>query len=230
MSAGYEYSLKAIQGNIQQVELLSQNVANIGTPGYIPIGAEIAPIEFQADSVTEPVTHVRTQDVSIKPTGSERDLAVLGDGYLWLESRDGGVSLAKSATLVVNPDGLLTNAFGLPVLDENGSKIVIQSDFEITRVGIRTQDGSYEATIGLVSINGHLSDEMIDGAYRIEARGRVGTAEGASILRGHVVVPNLNSASEMISMMQRTKHVESVQRALMTIDSIYDTGINQIGK
>ncbi|MBN8432162.1 hypothetical protein JF535_15020 [Microbulbifer salipaludis] len=230
MSAGYEYSLKAIQGNIQQVELLSQNVANIGTPGYMPIGAEIAPIEFQVDSSSEPIIRVRAHDVSIKPTGSERDLAVIGDGYLWLESRDGSASIAKSVTLTVNPEGVLTNSFGLPVLDESGSKIVIHSDFEITRDGIRALDGSHESRIALVSIVGHLSAEMVNGAYRIQAGDLGGIAEGASILQGHVVVPNMNSASEMISMMQKTKHVESVQRALMTIDSIYDTGINQIGK
>ncbi|WP_428603372.1 flagellar basal-body rod protein FlgF [Sedimenticola sp.] len=123
----------------------SNNLANASTPGFL---ADLQ--QFRSMPVFGDGYPTRVYGMSERPgvdfkhgaivhTGRDLDVAINGDGWFAVQSRDGSEAYTRRGDLKVDANGLLTTGNGLPVIGNGGpiaippaEKIEIASDGTIS--------------------------------------------------------------------------------------------------
>jgi flagellar basal-body rod protein FlgG len=139
----------------RNVEVISNNIANMRTTGYKRARAEFQDLLYQAyrqagsttseSGTMAPVaievgSGVRTAATprimsqgTISPTEKELDLAIRGEGFFLVQMPDGRTGYTRDGTFERGPDGQLVNVDGYPVqpgitIPGNANSISISSD------------------------------------------------------------------------------------------------------
>ena len=213
---------RSLGTDMQTLTTVSQNVANLNTPGYR--GVRAVP-DFAATSGLR--TGIDTGEAGLAQTARPLDLALRGDGFFAIQ-RDGKVLLTRNGALRVSADGALVTSTGDVVLGTAGALSLPAGDIRV--------DGHGELWAGTQSL-GQLQivgvteparlQPMGDGAYAYDGAAR--EWHGA-VVQGALERSNVDAASETIRLMEATRHAESVQHVLSLYDKVMDTGINHIGE
>ncbi|MFS2221036.1 flagellar basal-body rod protein FlgG [Pantoea sp. B65] len=140
---------------------------------------------------------------SMQVTNQDLDVAITGQGFFQVETLDGDIAYTRAGNLSISPDGVLTNAQGLPLvpqieLPEHTKKLSIAKDGTVTAsVGGETDAVELgQITLvnfvnpgGLEAVGGNLyretaaSGEAVEGVPGEEAFGALeqGSLEGSNV-------------------------------------------------
>lgn len=217
---------RSLSDDISSLNAISHNVANINTPGF---RAEKAMPAFA--SYLQPELPETVRDLSDGPliqTGNPLDLALRGKGFFVVE-RDGSPVLVRSGQFRLDVEGQLVDARGDRVQSAAGGSLALEGK----RVRVDAQGELWSGTeslgnLRLVDVRDPTRLVALDGGgFRYEGEflewtGRVqqGVLEGS----------NVDAADESIRLMELTRHVESVQRAISIYDKAMETGVNRLGE
>jgi len=210
-----------LAADVQSLATISQNTANAHTPGYravrdVPDFATQAGLRRGLDQ----------RDGGLAQTARPLDLALRGPGFFVVE-RDGRSLLTRGGALRLDQEGTLVTAAGDRVLGESGALSVPDG---AVRVDADGQLWAGEQSAGRLQIVAVADASALrpagDGLY--EYGGALAPWQG-SVVQGALERANVDAADEMLRMMETTRHVESVRRAITTYDQMMDTGINRIG-
>jgi flagellar basal body rod protein FlgG len=139
------------------------------------------------------------------------------------------VRFTRNGQFHVNADGRLVTPSGLPVLGRSGpitlagGNVTVAADGRITQQGNTVDElqlAGFPAGTRLQSIGGNL--------YRADAAPV--PARETKVMQGYLEGSNVDSASEMVRLIELTRHIESIQRAMVTYDHAVGTGISELGK
>ncbi len=147
------------------VDTISNNLANVNTPGYkksrvefqdllyqtvrpagsSTIGRAETPTELQVGCGTRPmgVTKMFSQG-DISETGNPLDVAIQGDGFFQIQMPDGTTSFTRAGAFKISSEGRFVNSDGFPVEPE------ISIPVDTVSVGI-SQDGRVSAFLSGVT-------------------------------------------------------------------------------
>lgn len=234
MSEAIYEALRAIQSDLTQVEVLAQGLANANTAGFR--AAQVSTRPFAVGSIEEtsadPVIRVSERGGAIVSTGRNLDIALAGNGYLQVESdSESTVSLVRGGSMQISDDGTLTTASGRPVLVDGGRFAVDGGMVDIGSNGDVFLDGQPVGRLSIVELLDARALRVSDEGVYEAAIDAVDTEPASTtVLQGYVEQSNVNSSESIIRMMELSKHVESVQRSLVALDEMLDTGINDIGR
>lgn len=218
-------TLQAISRNlsadVQALATISQNAANSHTPGY---RATRATADFAEQAGLRVTADQR--DGGLAQTTRTLDFALRGPGFFAVE-RDGRTLLARSGAFRIDHEGLLVTASGEHVLASSGPIALDGSDVRVDADG---QLWSGERNLGQLQIVAVADASALtpadNGLY--DYRGELSEWKG-SVVQGALERANVDAADEMLRLMETTRHVESVRRAISTYDQMMDTGINRLG-
>lgn len=186
--------MKAQQFN---VDVISNNLANVNTTGYKKERAEFKdllyqtmdrayvlensgkPVNLQVGHGTAVTATVRNFDPgNVDKTDSPLDFAIEGEGFFTVIGPQGQVQYTKDGAfkISVTEDGMrrLTTSDGFPVLDDQGQEIVFDSDVNVsTLVVTPTGQMSYKNNDG-DSVDLGITMGMVNfpNKYALEATGR----------------------------------------------------------
>ena len=150
------------------IEVISNNIANINTTGFKKNKAEFQDLMYQnvnVNQVTSPtqspdgpsntviqigdgVQPVASQKIfkqgDVTQTGNQLDLAVQGDGFFQVQKPGGGYAYTRDGSFKVNADGKVVTSSGYVLqpeltLDENAAGVTISKD---GTVEVNQNDGS----------------------------------------------------------------------------------------
>jgi len=144
------------------VDTISNNLANINTVGYKKESAQFKSLLYQTiqeqsyDNTGEPKPYgiqvglgVRTASIasqytqgSISETGNDFDLAITGKGFFMVQTPSGETAYTRNGAfqLAAGVDSfMLATAEGYPVLDINGQPIMIDDNYAATDIIINEQ-------------------------------------------------------------------------------------------
>ena len=160
-----------------RVDVISNNIANMSTAGYRPRVAEFADLAYQQvltpGTITSQTgtlvpagiqigTGVRPSTVSmqitqgsLRPTGSELDIAIDGAGFLEVTLPSGEVAYTRDGKLNRSPEGELVTMDGYPLSDgivipDDALRVSIGRDGEVAVYFEDQPDGQQIGTISLV--------------------------------------------------------------------------------
>jgi flagellar basal-body rod protein FlgF len=219
---------------MEQQASVANNMANVSTPGFraqvnafraVPVVGEEAQTRAfvvattpGADFSTGPITE----------TGRELDVAVRGEGWLVVQTPDGGEAYTRVGNLQVGVDGQLMTMGARPVVGEGGPLAVPPgSTVTIGANGIVAARGAGDPPVGVAEI-GRLklvnppTTDLVrgeDGLFRMreglppaEADDTVVVASGA--LEGS----NVNPVEAMVAMIANARSFEMQMKSITTAD------------
>ena len=163
MNSGMYPAVSGSLAAMHRMDVISNNLANINTPGYkkdrlsfegVLAGTDNPPAVPQG-ATADPILQKENIyiDFSSGPTsqsGNPLDLALNGDGFFAVTTPE-GTAYTRQGNFRTSVDGTLVTVDGYPVQGTGGSPIRIQgSRVEIDDKGGVTVDGSQAGTISVV--------------------------------------------------------------------------------
>jgi flagellar basal-body rod protein FlgF len=216
-------SIARYLGNdVEALDMISQNVANMRTTGY---RAERTRTDFRTGMV-DSLPALDMADGSLDMTGRPLDLALQGAGFFVVDV-GGQEMLTRDGQFHIDANQQLVDVSGHPVLGQSGPISLSHDKVHIGAAGeIVDGDKSIDSLRVVTVAMPQSLHEAGNGLYAYD-----GTAAewNGSIHQGALEKSNVDASSEMVRMMELTRHAQSVQRALQAYDQAMQAGINHIG-
>lgn len=202
----------------------TNNLANISTTGF---RADLH--AFSSSPIDGPGVETRVNAVvesygtdmssgSIVNTGRDLDIAIQGDGFIAVQSADGGEAYTRAGDLRVEPGGLLTTGSGHLVLG-NGGPIALPPSVSLTIGGDGTISiqplGSGPETITiadrikLVNPDPTTVSKGADGLFHLSDGGIADADATIKITNGALEQSNVNVALTLANMIELARQYES---------------------
>ncbi len=231
MLVGLYSAATGMQAGERLHEVVSENLAHLGVPGYRANVVSFEVLEnpnADAEGTTSPEGYgtieedLRTDFTpgAILNTGRTLDVAISGDGFFVLQGPQGPL-YTRNGVFYVNPTGELTNGEGMPVIGDGGP-ISIPRDTTAGEVHI-APDGTVEvdgAQVGRIRIARFEDPDLLVRAGTSLFESGSATPEDVDpyLLQGSRELSNVSAINEMVRMIQGMRFYEAAQKALTTID------------
>jgi len=224
-------------------QAIANNLANVSTNGFRAEMSTYRSVPLQGDGATTRVFALEAtaghMDLPgpMNSTGRNLDVAAVGNAYFAVQALDGVEAYTRAGNLQVSPDGTLTSAAGLPMLDEGGAPIAIP---ENARVSIGT-DGTITAQVRNDPAQqlGRLklvtpSEELRlkrgnDGLFRTQDRSPLPQDANARLQDGMLEGSNVNAVEAMVGMIAVARQFEQQMRLLQTAEKNDQTAAQLLG-
>lgn len=215
---------RSLRADIATLDTISHNVANTSTPGF-RAERSVPGFQAQVDGRSAAGVAIDQRDGTVSATGHPLDLALRGQGFFVIQ-RGEQTLLARSGSFRLDGEGRLVTASGDLVIGDGGP---IQLDSDAVRVDEQGRLWSGEHALGQLRLTAAADPSRLapaGGAFQYD--GALAPFAG-TVKQGVLEHANVDVAQESIRLMELTRHVESVQRAISIYDKAMDTGINRIG-
>ena len=236
----------ALSGAVTQARVLdvvSNNLANVNTPGY-----KAGRIAFQevltkatAGGGAKLDSYVREAEVrmdmrpgALRPTDRKLDVALEGQGFLCLQ--DGTRELyTRGGGLRLRGDGVITDTGGLPVLAKGGSPLRLTPGTDISRVRIDSAGGvsSEGLPVGKLKVVEFAKPQALQrqGANHFSAPAKAGVqaATATGVRQGFLESANLNLVRGISSMIVASRTYEAFHRVISTFREVDSRVVNDLG-
>jgi flagellar basal-body rod protein FlgF len=220
MLQGFEIAAAAMQGRMDQQDVISNNLANANSTGYKRKVAVFSSFDEQLNNTTksapsaqQTVQHsapsIKVYEDSrageIELTGTPTDIALDGAGSFVIE-KNGTQGLTRNGSFRLNNTGQLVTSEGSTVMGERGAIQISGKSWSVDAQGNVLSDG-----------------QVID---KLKIEGSSNTKVVSSSLENS----NVNTVEEMISMIDAMRSYEACQKAIKSLDQTLDKAINQMGR
>lgn len=231
--------------DIQSMQAISHNLANVSTAGFKREIAVARPFMEQLNAaamsdgfsaaqfkVTLPQLEMFTDHRAGTPklTGNPLDLSLEDDGFFAVKG-DSGPLYTRQGNFRLDERGRLVTVSGLPVQSDGGEIRLNSPNPVIDQDGNVYESDQLVAKLQVVKFS-H-PEQLINlgnGLYGA-GEGLVPEQPGLNRVRqGYLEMPNVVMTDEMIRMIETMRHFESSQRVLKSYDSMLDRAINIIGE
>jgi flagellar basal-body rod protein FlgF len=220
---------------MEQQASVANNMANVSTPGFraqvnafraVPVvGAEAPTRSFVvattpgADFTHGPLTE----------TGRALDVAVRGDGWLVVQTPDGGEAYTRVGNLQVGADGQVMTMGGRPVVGERGALVIPPgSTATVASSGLIAARGAGDPAVGVAEVgrlklvNPSTADLVRgeDGLFRMRAGLAPAEPDAAVTLAAGVIEgSNVNPVEAMVAMIANARSFEMQMKSITTADT-----------
>ena len=233
----------------KKTNIRSNNLANVNTNGFKKSEAvtrsfpEMLLSRIESGEADQEIGELSTgtfiensfKDMSqgsFQQTGNQLDFAVEGEGFFVIETA-AGERYSRDGSFSINADSELVTQTGNHVLDTEGERIQLipDQDFRVSADGqITFNNGLQGAQIDLVNFENEA--ELLqegDNLYAVQD-GAAAVESEAGIAQGYLEGSNVKIVEEMAKMIKTTRHYESNQKVISSIDQSLDKVINEVGR
>jgi flagellar basal-body rod protein FlgG len=240
--------MSSIEGLVQHMqfqwhrhEILSNNLANVSTPGFKRDDVAIVP-----DAVAATMPNANLFPLSgggsvlqwtefsqgfVQGTGRVLDAAINGPGFFVVET-PAGQRFTRAGAFSVSPNGTLVGPTGTPVLGQNGPIILTSNKVTIGAGGEITDDGRLVDTLRVVDFAKPYRFVKEGSGLYAPADPTVDPvpAKGYEIAGGALEASNVVTVQTMVSMIDVLRTYEAAQRAMQFIEEANKQATSDIGK
>lgn len=185
-------------------------------------------------------THLDLRQGALKATGRNLDLALLGDAYFEISTPD-GPAYTRAGNFQVDSKGRLVTAQGWLVQGVNGEIQISSSETRfdgLGRIESTISDGSSSqrqsmSTSGLKLVRfpeGAVLTKMGHGLMQSNMGPQSISDSSVQVKQGFIEGSNVDTAQEMVGMLQTVRHVESMQKAFSQYDEMTAQAIRKLGE
>lgn len=222
-----------------QMELIANNVANINTPGYRgqnalfqeylskPRGMPHETMVMALDAGQFQVT----DEGPIKSTGNSLDVALVGPGFMGVQSAD-GIQYTRAGNFTMDAQGVLRTARGFAVASNGGGNITIPRDAQniyIDHQGVVSTD---EGQVGQIMMREFSSEQILEptgnALYRSNEAGVPPT--NTAMQQGKLEGSNVQGVLEMTRMIDVSREYQMIQRLMQNEHERIRGAIQRLGR
>ncbi|MEO1043161.1 MAG: flagellar basal-body rod protein FlgF [Pseudomonadota bacterium] len=226
----------------RRLELIANNIANVNTTAYKAERVMFDDVTFNAGPaadvsfVIDRASFTDFQAGTVTQTGNQLDVAIVGEGWLSVQTPE-GVRYTRDGRLQVSATNELINVDGAQVLDEGGNPILIPQ--EAASVAISKNGGvsvqiQGEPTPTEIANLGIFEFDDPNQLIR-EADGRFGgnveaqLVENARVQQFALESSNINPIKEIIELMELSRAYTQVTSASDDIHKQKEDSIERLG-
>lgn len=243
MNSGIYAALSGSIAAMKRMDVISNNLANVNTPGYkkdkmlfesMLAGAVNPPAVPQA-STADPILQKENIFVdyaagSVAQTGNTLDLSIDGDGFFAVQTPQGR-AYTRQGNFRLAADGALVTSDGHPVMGQNGSIRIQGSHVEVDPKGVVMVDGVATGTITIVDFPKPYNLTKLSSSQFIPANPDVSPlAANGSISQGQLEGSNVETITEMVQMIETSRYFDTCQRVIKGFDDMAGKAVNELGK
>ncbi len=223
--------------DLERLSVYSQNVANGGTVGYkrqVPANLSFLNLlESGAGSVygSSGFT-LSTSDLTtgaLQNTGRPLDVAVEGDGFLVVDTAQ-GLRYTRRGDLRLDNQGRLVVESGDPVMGAGGDIRLKTENVEIDRNGQLRANDEVVGQLQLVQFDD--PSALVyegNGLFSAGATASQSKTTLAQLRQGYLEASNVHPLQDTLGLMETSRHLDMVGKALVAYDSMLDAAINNLG-
>jgi flagellar basal-body rod protein FlgF len=226
------------------MDITANNIANANTPGFRTERVQFADfVDNQSGTKSAPgvkslsytqdrATYRESQPGAITQTGNPYDLALTGDGYFTVSTKN-GPRLTRDGRFGVMPDGTMADSSGNAVMDTNGKPIQVPTtDTQVSIAG----DGSVSTESGPVGKVGVVTADPMklraEGTTNFVADATTSPVATPGIVQGAMEESNVQPVLEVTRMMDNERQFQFVTQLVQaegdrqqnTIDKLLPSG------
>ena len=230
--------VNACNTKIPQLDAVANNIANIHTPGF-----KSERLYFRVESTGGNAGAVQ-KDVSYTPsviidfstgtlqrTGNPLDVAIQGDGFFVVRTKD-GEAYTRKGNFTVNGKRELVTPEGDLVMGESGSIVLPGQDIRIGEKGDISSGGAQIGRLKIVKAD--RQDQLIKSGAGLfvdpEKKAGIKQYTEAEVRAGHLENSNVQALKEMVDMINIQRSVESYQKVILTLGDQDKSSTGRIGK
>jgi len=231
---------------VQQLrqEVVSQNLANLNTPGYKQrhaVNRTFSDVLLHRLSESKGVVPIGTtnrgvqiDDVPVdwtqgtfEATDSSFDFALQGKGFFTINTPEGSM-YTRNGHFQVDEEGFLVSSPGNYIMGDAGPIWVGREEFAVYPDGtVAVQD----ETIDKLHLVDFTSDKIIpvaDGLFKAVPESEEAPSN-ARVRQGYLEKSNIDPVNQVVRMMEAARAFEANQRVVQVYDQIMSKGANEIG-
>lgn len=231
----------SMQNDMSQLEAISQNLANVMTPGFkreIHVNRAFD-AHFDTAGAGDAATHADAMGGrsfvidptvgTMRATAAPLDIAIESKGFLEVTT-DNGVAYTRQGALHLDPSGRLVTSGGYAISGLGGELRLTGGDLKIDSEGKLQQGGKTVGQLKLVQFdNQQLLDPLGGGLFAQGGAQLSNTAVTAKFKTGYLEASNVSSAQEMVRLNETVRHFESMQKMLQGYDDVFQKAITKLG-
>jgi flagellar basal-body rod protein FlgF len=220
-----------MRAQIDRLDAVAQNASNTNSAGYLQQTAVTSTNDFlsllTSDTDRAPTEVLHNRELgSLSITNRTTDVGMVSDDWFVLESLDNLVT--RNGRFSISPDGYL-QLNNYKVMGESGPIANLNGSLAIRADGSIFVDNKFIDKLKLVAVDKvQPLTSLGNGIYLVG--GELKNSEQPKIVQGALTGSNVSLETDMTKMIEITRHVEMLQRAMSAYDDMLDTGINQLGK
>lgn len=226
-------AMSGAKQNMLSQAINANNLANISTTGFRAdlAAARSMPVYGGSGHPTRVYSMTEKPGIDFKQgamstTGRDLDVALVGKGFIGVQSKDGTEAYTRAGDLSTDNTGVLRTGAGHIVLGDGGpitipeaAKIDIGKDGTISIVQIGEQGGSTIIDrIKLVNPDTKDLKRNEQGLFVLKSGENAEVDEAVSIVSGTVETSNVNAASTLVNMIELARQFEMQVKMLKTAE------------
>ncbi|MFZ0481267.1 MAG: flagellar hook basal-body protein [Terriglobales bacterium] len=237
MDSGFYAACTALLARNQALDLVANNLANVGTPGFRGQHGVFRSL-LASSSIMQPSSLNRAVnnyavlgdadlDLSqgnVEHTGNDLDFALQGSGFFAVKT--GSTTMfTRNGNFHVSAQGQLVTAAGDPVMgDNNGPIQIVGAPVSVSADGTISVNGVLAGKLKVVDFPAGTQLTALGQSYYSAPANTKTSASQASIQQGGLESSNVNEVSSAVQLVTVQRYAELMQRALY----LFHSEMNQI--
>lgn len=234
MDSGYYAACAGFAAQTQALELVANNLANLGTAGYRAQQATFRSLLTGGGAVAWNPLNAAVNDFgvlggsridrasgSLAATGNPLDLAVAGTGFFVIRSGAGEV-YTRNGSFHATPTGQLVTGQGDAVLGEQGPITLPNGAVAVSSDGTVSVDGAVVEKLRLAEFAPDTSLRALGNANYSAPAASALPAATSSVRQGMLEDSNVSPVEGVVQLISIQRNAEMMQRALTVFDSQFN--------
>lgn len=233
MSYGVGEVAKASTDRIYQLDVVSNNLANTGTPGFKV--ERFYPGTTGDDAKEGATTRLSFTMVDysqgmMQKTDNALDVAIQGEGFFTVQTR-GGLAYTRKGNFTINKNNQLVTQSGDNVLGKAGPIAINGKTVNIDNQGGVIVDGAEAGKLKIVRFdNVKALTRHGNGLFMDPGSGGMKNLEKPEVSSRHLELANVNVIREMVDMIDIQRSFEFYQKVIQTIADLDKLSTGRVGK
>ncbi len=257
MNYGLYLSASGVLVNMHRQDVIANNLANAGTPGFKGQLAAFQqrPVEVREDATPAAMkqdlldriggglfvhrSRFNLADGPLKKTGGDLDLALTGDGFFAVSvDQPGGrsqVRLTRDGRMTLTPEGTLATQTGRhPVLDVYNRPVRLDPSqpVQINSDGTIIQDGGAVTRLAVTQVPDPVALEHLGHGLYTAPAGQLDQRRpgDAQVLQGWLEMSNVDPINQLVEMIETTRAITDNANLIRYHDTTIDRAVNVLGR
>ena len=217
---------------VDQLNSIARNSANSNTVGYrsesqVVNNSNLWVKVVQGSIDLNNTLYSNAQGVPIV-TKRNLDVAIAGEGWFSVNGKGETNLLTRNGNLHINEEGDVVTSYGHTLSGLEGiAKNIDIEDIHITKTGSIIVDDEVVGQFRLFNpVNTNQLEYAGSGLYKTSL---MTEQQDVQLIVGSLEASNVDTSKDMVRLMEITRHIETMQRAMSSYDEIMEIGINRIG-
>lgn len=215
---------------LRMLDVLSNNLANVGTTGFkadratFALHSPAAARDLDPDSAEARLAAAWNaldgeatdfSQGSLQPSSSPTHLALSGEGFFSVQGSDGVVRLTRDGSFGIGADGYLATRQGDRVLDQAGRPIRVEGgDFLVDRNGDVRLGGQVVTRIGTVDVEDRAALAKVAGNRWETAAGQDLRPVATEVQQFQLEGSNVEAVNALTQLVAISRYYEAFSRSL----------------